>query len=279
MTTPEPGAPKLLTVDDYVDLPRIPADHRLSYGPDPAQFCDLYLPSQPGPHPVVILVHGGCWREKYGLAPLGRLCVALAGEGLAVWNMEYRRLGNGGGWPATFMDVATAADSLQNIAGQYALDIERVVAVGHSAGGHLALWLAGRHRLPPESPLFTAAPLPLRGVVALAGVPDLVEGVKRDLCGGAIFDLVGGSPEAVPERYRQASPSALLPLGAPQWHIVGREDDSVPVDYVEQYVAFAAGQDDVRLDVLEANGHFEPVVVGTAAWETVKQAVLALLAK
>jgi acetyl esterase/lipase len=279
MTIPEQSAHSLLTVDDYVRLPSIPADHRLPYGPDPSQFGDLYLPSQPGPHPVVILVHGGCWRAEYGLAPLGQLCTALTGEGLAVWNMEYRRLGNGGGWPATFIDVATAADALRDIAGQYALDLARVVVMGHSAGGHLALWLAGRHRLPPESQLFTAAPLPLRGVVALAGVPDLVEGVRRDLCGGACRELVGGAPDAVPERYRQASPHALLPLGVPQLHIVGREDQSVPADYVQQYVAFAAEQDDVHLDILEATGHFEPVVASTAAWATVRQAVLVLLAR
>jgi acetyl esterase/lipase len=278
MAIPEHSSPTLLTVDDYVRLPSIPADHRLMYGSDPAQFGDLYLPSQPGPHPVVVLLHGGCWRGQYGLAPLGQLCTALTAEGLAVWNVEYRRLGNGGGWPATFIDVATAADALRGIAGQYALDLARVVAMGHSAGGHLALWLAGRHRLPPESQLYTAAPLPLRGVVSLAGVPDLVEGVKRDLCGGAILDLVGGSPETMPERYRQASPSALLPLGAPQRHIVGREDQSVPADYVEQYAAVAAKQDDVRLDILAATGHFEPVVASTAAWATVKRTVLALLA-
>jgi acetyl esterase/lipase len=279
MATPEHSPPKLLTVDDYMRLPSVPADHRLSYGSDPVQFGDLYLPSQPGPHPVVILLHGGCWRAEYGLAPLGQLCAALAGAGLAVWNVEYRRLGNGGGWPTTFMDVAAAADVLRGIADQYALDTSHVIAMGHSAGGHLALWLAGRHRLPPESQLFTAAPLPLRGVISLAGIPDLAEGVKRDLCGGACRDLVGGSPDALPERYQQASPIALLPLGMPQWHIVGRNDQSVPVDYLEQYVAVATEQDDVHLDILPAAGHFEPVVVGTAAWATVKQAALALLTR
>jgi acetyl esterase/lipase len=268
---------KLLTVDDYVRLPSIPADRRLAYGSDPAQCGDLYLPARSGPHPVVVLLHGGCWRDQYGLEPLGQLCVALTGEGLAVWNVEYRRLGNGGGWPTTFIDVASAADALHDIAGRYGLDLARVVAMGHSAGGHLALWLAGRHRLPPESPLFTRTPLPLRGVVAIAAVPDLVKGVERDLCRGAISDLVGGSPASLPERYRQASPLALRPLGVPQRHIAGRDDLIVPVDYLQQYVAAAAEQDDVQLNILEATGHFEPVVANTPAWATVKQAVLALL--
>src|SRR5262245_43327101 len=121
MATTADSSPRLLTRDDYVHLPVIPADYRLFYGPDPAQFGDLYLPQQPGSHPVVILLHGGCWQAQYGLAPLGRLCTAFTSEGLAVWNVEYRRLGNGGGWPMTFVDVATGVDFLQSIADQYAL--------------------------------------------------------------------------------------------------------------------------------------------------------------
>ena len=271
------NSPRLLTRDDYVHLPAIRADHRLFYGPDPAQFGDLYLPQQPGPHPVVVLLHGGCWQAQYGLAPLGQLCTAFVNEGLAVWNVEYRCLGNGGGWPMTFTDVATGADFLRGIADQYALDLSHVVATGHSAGGHLALWLAGRHRLPAKSPLFTATVLPLHGVISLAGLPDLSEGVKRNICRGACQEIVGGSLEAVPQRYLQASPHALLPLGVPQWHIVGRDDQSVPLDYVQQYVALASQYDVVQLDILPDAGHFELVVPTTAAWVTVRHAVLALL--
>jgi acetyl esterase/lipase len=116
-----------------------------------------------------------------------------------VWNVEYRRLGNGGGWPMTFADVATGADFLRGIADQCALDLSHVVATGHSAGGHLALWLAGRHRLPAASPLFVATALPMHGVVSLAGIPDLAEGVKQHLARGMCQELVGGSPEAVPQ--------------------------------------------------------------------------------
>ena len=277
MATTACSSPRLLSRDDYLYLPAIPADHRLCYGPHPAQFGDLYLPQQPGPHPVVILLHGGCWQAQYGLAPLGQLCTALVNEGLAVWNLEYRRLGNGGGWPMTFTDVAMGADFLQGIADQYAMDLSHVVATGHSAGGHLALWLAGRHRLPAASPLYTATAFPLHGVVSLAGIPDLAEGVKRHICRGACQDLVGGSPEAVPQRYLQASPRALLPLGIPQWHIVGRDDQSVPLDYVQQYVTVATQHDVVQLDILPDTGHFELVVPTTAAWGTVRHAVLTLL--
>jgi acetyl esterase/lipase len=259
------------------------ADHRLFYGPDPAQFGDLYPPPQPDPHPALILLHGGGWRAQYGLAPLGQLCTALTNEGLAVWNMEFRRLGNGGGWPITFADVATGADFLRGIADHYALDLSSVMAMGHSSGGHLALWLAGRHRLPAESPLCVAAALPLHGVVSLAGIPDLVERVKRNLGSGpsrgACQELLGGSPEDVPQRYQQASPRALLPLGVPQWHIVGRYDQSVPVDYVQQYVAVATQHDEVHWAILPDAGHFELVVPTTSAWGTVRHAVHALLAR
>jgi acetyl esterase/lipase len=270
---------RLLTVDDYMRLPPVVADRRWSYGADPAQFGDLYLPSQPGPHPVVIMLHGGCWRAQYGLAPLGQLCTALASEGLAVWNVEYRRLGNGGGWPTTFTDVAAGADALRDIAADTGLDLSHVVAMGHSAGGHLALWLAGRRRIRAESALFAAEPLALRGVVSLAGVPDLAEAVKRDICGGACQELVGGLPEAVPERYQDASPLALSPLGIPQWHVIGVDDQSVPADYVQQCVRVAQQYDQIQLDLLPDTGHFEPVVPTTAAWMAVRHAVLTLLGR
>jgi acetyl esterase/lipase len=268
-----------VTVDDYLRLPAVPATCRLAYGPAPDQYGDLYLPASPGPYPVIILLHGGCWRAQFGLAPLGQLCAAFAHECLAVWNLEYRRLGNGGGWPHTFTDVASGAAFLQGIAGRYALDMARVVAVGHSAGGHLALWLAGRQHLPADSPLWVAKAVPVRGVVSLAGIPDLVEGVKRQICRGACQELVGGVPDEVPQRYQHASPIALLPLGVPQWHLVGVHDPLVPADYVQQYVAVARQHDAVYLDLLPDAGHFELVVPTTVAWPAVRHAVLALLGR
>lgn len=271
------SSPALLTVDDYDRLPAVAAHCRLPYGPEPVQFGDLYLPSTAGPHPVVIMVHGGCWQERWGLGALGRLCRALADEGLAVWSIEYRRLGGGGGWPTTFADVAAGADFLRGIAAEFALDLSRVIAAGHSAGGHLALWLAGRHRIPAESELFSAQPLPIHGVVSLAGIADLADGIARNICDGACHDIVGGMPADVPERYRHASPIALLPLGVPQWHVVGRDDELVPAGHVEQYVAVAQRHDEVHLDLLPNAGHFEIVVPGTAAWTAVRHAVLTLL--
>jgi pimeloyl-ACP methyl ester carboxylesterase len=177
------------------------------------------------------------------------------------------------------MDVAAGADALRDIAADSGLDLSRVVAMGHSAGGHLALWLAGRRRIRAESALFAAEPLALRGVVSLAGVPDLVEAVKRNICGGACQELVGGLPEAVPERYQDASPLALSPLGLPGWHVIGLGDQSVPADYVQQCVRAAQQYDQVQLDLLPDTGHFEPVVPTTAAWTVVRHAVLTLLGR
>jgi pimeloyl-ACP methyl ester carboxylesterase len=175
--------------------------------------------------------------------------------------------------------VSSGVEFLRGLAEQYSLDLSRVVTAGHSAGAHLALWLAGRHRLPEDSQLFAHEILPVQGVLSLAGIPDLVEGARRNICGGACREIVGGSPEAVPERYLQASPMALLPLGAPQWHIVGREDQTVPSDYVQQYVAVASQQDEVRLEIIPDAGHFEPILPTSSAWPFVRHAVLSLFSK
>ncbi|KYC36345.1 esterase [Scytonema hofmannii PCC 7110] len=277
-TTRDTQPPHILTLDDILALPDVPADRRIFYGPDPDQFGDLYLPKQPGPHPVVLLLHGGCWLEQFSLSTTGHLAAALRRTGLAVWNLEYRRLGNGGGWPATFQDVAMGADFLRTIAPEFDLDLDRLVTMGHSAGGHLALWLAGRHRLPDTSPLYVGQQgVRVRGVVSLAGIPDLITGVQLNICNGACYALVDGFPEEVPDRYQQASPLALLPLGVPQWHLVGTEDEIVPASYIQQYVEVATQYDEVHLEVLPNAGHFEPIVPTTAVWPAVRHAVLALV--
>lgn len=271
----------LLTVADYVGYPTIPATQRYSYGDDAEQFVDLYLPtvrpSAPG-YPTIVLIHGGCWGAQYGLAPLGQFCKTFTELGIAVWNLEYRRIGNGGGWPHTFLDVAAGADQLRTAATTHPLDLTSVVAVGHSAGGHLALWLAARQRLPATSPLFMPQPLSLSGVVSLAGIPDLVDAHARDICRGAVPELLGGTPAQVPERYRAGSPSAHLPLGIPQHLIIGTEDQAVPTVHNERFQTQAqAAGDAVDLTLLPATGHFEIVTPGTDVWPVVEDAVLTLL--
>lgn len=261
-----------LTVKDYLELPRPSADHRIAYGSDPLQFGDLRLPPAPGPHPVAIVIHGGCWRAQYDLEPLSSFCAALTGAGVATWSLEYRRVGNpGGGWPGTFEDVARGADHLRSLAKEYPLDLSRVVAVGHSAGGHLVLWLAARHRLPKESHLFRPDPLRLTGVVSIAGVPDLRAALERGICRDVIDRVMGGN-------HALTSPIELLPLGIPQRLINGARDPVVPVELGRSYEAAARKSgDDVRLVVLEEASHFEMVSPRTEAWTVVKQNILSLL--
>ncbi len=269
----------MLSVQELLALPVIPADHRRAYGPAAEQFGDLYLPAGTGPFPVVVLVHGGCWRATYQLDHASNLAAALARSGVAVWSLEYRRVGSeGGGWPGTFQDVARGLDYLQTLAAEFPLDLQRVVAAGHSAGGHLVLWLAARGRLPQESEVYVPPAVSLRGVVGLAPIPHLANALARGICGEMPAELMGGPPETQPVPYRQASPHMMLPLGVPQHLLVGEHDPIVPPDYVrEYYEAAQAAGDEVELQVLPAAGHFELVHPASVAWLAVRQAVWRLV--
>ncbi|MBV7327438.1 alpha/beta hydrolase [Chloroflexi bacterium TSY] len=273
--------PQLLSVNDYAAIPVVEADQRIWYGGDEQQFGDLFLPKGPspqqGPFPVVLLLHGGCWRDQFGLEPLGQLARTLTQDGYATWNLEYSRLGSGGGWPHTFLDVASGTDHLHEIADDYHLDLTNVIAMGHSAGGHLALWLAGRHRLPLESKLYLPNPLQLKGLVSVAGIPNLAEAAAQNICRGAPQELMGGLPDEVPERYAECSPHALLPLDRPQILINGALDVVVPTPYIKQYEAFAQQYGEaVALIEIPNVGHFEPVIVTTPAWQVVRRAIQGL---
>jgi acetyl esterase/lipase len=254
-----------------------PAHHRISYGPNEFQFGELRLPKGAGPHPVAIVIHGGCWMSEYGLSYMGHLSDALAEAGVATWNVEYRRVGNGGGgWPGTFEDVSHAADHLRKIAKNYHLDLDRVIAVGHSAGGHLALWLAARKILPKDSRLYSADPLPLRGVVSLAGVTDLRR--AGTACDTNVPQLMGGSAKDKAAIYDQSSPIELLPLGVPSAIVQGDSDTIIPLEMAKEYAETAKKKgDDAKLVVIEKAGHFEIVDPKSFAWETVRNEALALL--
>jgi acetyl esterase/lipase len=269
-----------MTSRDLLALPQPAADEAIAYGTAPQQLGELRLPAGPGPHPVVVVIHGGCWQAPWGLDHIRSFCAALTTEGLATWSLEYRRLGDpGGGWPGTFEDVARGADHLREVAREHPLDLERVVAVGHSAGGHLALWLAGRDRLPPGTSLRGEEPLSLLGVVSLAGIPDLREGAKREVCGDAIPRLLGGPPAEHEDRLQLGSPVELLPLGAPQRLVCGSLDGIVPPELSSAYATEArrAG-DTVAVELVEGAGHFELVDPASGAWATVLSAVRALAA-
>ena len=262
-----------------LETPSPPADARIAYGEAPHQFGELRLPPGPGPHPVVVMVHGGFWRARYGLEHVGHLCAELARRGHATWSLEYRRVGNeGGGWPGTFEDVARGLDFLRTLGGTQPLDLSRAVLMGHSAGGHLALWLAACRRLRPGEPLYRPDPFIPRGVVVLAGVVDLEQAQALRLSNGAVEELLGGTPAQVPERYRLGSPSALVPLGVRQVLLHGAEDDTVPVSLSIGYHARAAALgDDVRLLTLPGAGHFELINPLAQEWRQVVEALGSLL--
>jgi acetyl esterase/lipase len=247
-----------------LDLPPVPHDLRESYGADSQQFGDLRVPSGLGPFPVVFMIHGGFWRAAFDLEHTGHLCAALKAHGVATWSLEYRRIGNrGGGWPGTFDDITAGFDHLAALRGRFGLDAGKIVAMGHSAGGQLALWLAAQKRGA------------LRGVVSLAGVADLRRAWELRLSGGVVSELLGGPPEKVPDRYQAASPIERLPLGVPQRIIHGMKDDIVPFE-ISRHFAEKAGVE-ARLIPLARAGHFELIDPRAPEWKTVQNAVLGLL--
>lgn len=276
--TPEddaPVTPPAVPSRDILELPPPPTAARLFYGDDPLQFGDLRLPDGPGPHPLAIFIHGGFWRAEYALDYFGHACATLAAEGIATWNIEYRRIGNpGGAWPGTFLDVANAADHVRALADDDPLDKDRIVAVGHSAGGHLALWLAGRNRIPAGDVLHIDNPLRLRAAISLGGVADLRQAWELGLGEGVARELVGGTPEEYPERFAATSPADLLPLGVPQILIHGELDVPVPFATCQDYAARAAASgDDVTFIGLPDTGHFEIVDPRSAQWQRVQGAI------
>jgi len=250
------------------------------YGKDDANhFGELRLPEGAGPWPLAICLHGGFWRARYDLVHLGHLCAALTAAGIATWNIEYRRVGHvSGGWPETFLDVGRGADFARDLAREYPLDLERVITVGHSAGGHLALWVAGRQRIPAGSEVASADPIALCGAVALAGVVDLARAHALGLSADATGDFLGGSPGVVPERYTAASPAALLPLGVPQLLVHGTVDDSVPFELSEMYVeAASAAGDEATLLALPGTGHFEVIDPLSHEWPEILASIRGLV--
>jgi len=230
-----------------------PALHR--YGWHRSQVAELTLPTGPGPHPICVLVHGGCWRPRYDLSLMDPLAVDLVGRGWAAWNVEYRRVGPGagGGWPETGEDVAAAIDHLAEL--DAPIDLARVAATGHSAGGQLALWTAGR----------LDARVPLAAVVGQAAVSDLEAAAAQSVCGGMVERLLGGAPDEVPQRYRAASPARRLPLRIPALLVHGDRDDTVPVEMSREFAA-ASGCD---LAELAGDGHYDHLEPAGRAWATV----------
>lgn len=256
-------------------------DAKISYGDGEFQFGYLRLPEGSGPHPVIVFMHGGCWLSVFDIRYTGMGEQAFADAGYAVWSLEYRRVGNpGGGWPGTFLDVASGADHLVELAREYPLDLDRVIAIGHSAGGQLALWLAARGRIPSSSELYASEPLPIHGVLALAPAPNLATLHSSGACGPGVDGLMGGSPEARPERYQVGSPMQLMPVGVPQRVIVGALDAQFGSSGRAYFqAASAAGSSPVTLREAPESGHFEMVVPSTSTWPITLQELESLSAE
>ncbi|HYM74297.1 MAG TPA: alpha/beta hydrolase [Stellaceae bacterium] len=274
-----------LAMGAAIAAPSVPGQgappERIAYGSASSQFGMLWLPQQPGKAPVIVLIHGGCWLHAYGLDLMEPLAVDLRGLGFAVWNIEYRRLGEtGGGYPGTFADVGAAVDALRGLAARHPLDLGRVVAIGHSAGGHLALWAAARPRLPAASPLKTPDPLPLAGVVTLAGIDDLAAyHAQGPACGGAgtIDALVDAARH---DRFADTSPAAMLPLGVPQLVVSGANDGIVPPAFGRAYAKAAAAAGDRVIELtVPGTDHFPLIDPGSAAWRKVREQLPALLSQ
>lgn len=238
----------------------------VKYGSDPLQVVDVWIPRGRGRHPTVLMVHGGCWQSAIADRHImDWIAEDLRRRGFAVWNIDYRGIDRpGGGFPGTFSDVAAAADAVRTHAREYRLDTRRVVAVGHSAGGHLALWLAGRPRLPAGSVLRSPRPLPIASVISLGGLPDLeLAGRLDNGCGTEVAGKLAGGHLA------ETSIPRLAPLGVPQRLINGLQDSIIPTATATDYRRrMRATGDNVRVRWVAQTGHVELIAPETRAWAT-----------
>ena len=273
VTTPMP-------LDAYLALTGPAPTAHVAYGAAPSQFAELFEPAGAGagagsgPHPVAVIVHGGCWtREFGGITQMRNMAGALAAQGIAVWNIEYRRYDEeGGGYPGMYQDVATAMDRLRALAPQYKLDLSRIVLVGHSAGGHLAQWAGSRARLPRSSPLYVADPLPVPVVISLGGLADLRNeaALIQSSCDRSSAQLAGTASAARPDIYADTSPAEMLPAGVRTVLIHGELDTVSPPRVGQDYARRARAAGDVAdMVVLPGASHYDEVAATSPAWTIV----------
>jgi acetyl esterase/lipase len=263
---------RLMTWDDLLSRPRPKAQQTVRWGTGATDVVDVWLPDGAGPHPVVLMVHGGCWQKSIADRTLMDWAAEdLRTQGMAVWNIEYRGVDEaGGGYPGTFLDVAHAADAMRTHAVGFNLDLMKVAAFGHSAGGHLAMWLAARPKLPRNSPMWTEDPLKLVGVVNSGGLADLKASapVTQRECLASIMDQLTGDISAQrADVLSDTSPVSMFPLRVRQVSMNGEEDGIAPAMLGEDITrkAKAAG-DRAEVVVVPATGHVELVAPGTDAF-------------
>jgi len=278
----KPLAAQYVSTQDLLTRPRIDPDFEIRYGEGARHLGHLRIPEGPGPHKVLIVIHGGCWLSFADLRHLDEFNEEFTDAGWATWSVEYRPVDEeGGGWPGTFLDVADGIDHLRSIADTHSLDLDRVAVAGHSAGGHLSLWAAGRHHIPEGSELYRPNPVTPRAAVSLGGVGDLTafHEAKVPTCGPDIIPrLMGGTPADADDRYAQGSPARLLPLGVPQLLITGADDGAVPPRFARGYAERARGAGDpVEIEILEGAGHFEVVAPWSPKWSEVRASILRFL--
>jgi len=271
-----------MTLQDYLALDGRAPDKHIAYGAAPSQFVELYLPQGPGPHPVVLLLHGGCWTVDFGgIRQMRNMAGALTRAGVAVWNVEYRRYDEaGGGYPGMYQDVATAVDLLREHAAAGSLDLARIAAVGHSAGGHLAQWAVSRHKLPAWSAAWVSNPLPIPAVVSLGGLADLRNeaGLICTSCERVTSQLAGEPTTERPDVFLDTSPAEMLPCGVRSVLIHGEFDEISPLSTGERYAARArAAGDAAEVLVLPGGGHYDEVSADSPSWAIVGREILKAL--
>ena len=264
-----------MSAEDILSKPQPAPDARVAYGADANQFLEVRLPHSKPPHPVLMNIHGGYWRAQYDLTHAGHLCDALRAAGVATFNIEYRRVGNiGGGWPGTFEDIRSAYRFLQQQYSRFQLDLDRLVVMGHSAGGQLALCLAA-HETSVGNSGQSSVGSSLQRVISLAGVVDLKKAYTLHLSYDAVKEFLGGKPDAVPDHYREADPMELKIPRARQWLLYGTADDIVPPELSRDYVTQKkqAGEAAELLEIRHA-GHFDLIDPAADAFKQVRSTAL-----
>jgi pimeloyl-ACP methyl ester carboxylesterase len=268
-----PSLAQTMSPQDVDKLPSTPPTLTAPYGALPLQIGDLRLPAGKGPFPVVIVIHGGCWTKGFATRQnTAALASALTAKGFATWNIEYRQIGEGGGWPATFQDWAAATDYLRELAKKQPLDLTRVSVTGHSAGAHAALWVAARSRMPKDSAIRGANPLPIGAGVAIDGPGDPASELTlfEEACGvPAGSALFGGPPAAQPKRWAEGSPQSRLPLGVPSG-LISASLFLSPTAATKWISQARAGKDKSSALILGGTGHFEVIAPGSPVWPQVE---------